>query len=58
MSDRRDQIWVEVREGAITSLETKLSVVPGRKADGQIMADCVEDDIVQLLILGLIITDE
>ena len=47
-----------VREGAITSLETKLSVVPGRKADGQIMADCVEDDIVQLLILGLIITDE
>lgn len=47
MSDRRDQIWEEEREGAMTSLETKLSVVPGRKADGQIMADWVGDDIVR-----------
>ena len=43
---------MEVREEAITSLETKLSVVPGRNSRGQIMADWVGDDIVQFLIVG------
>jgi hypothetical protein len=38
----RAQIWVLVRSLAMRSFETKLSVVPGRKCLGQVMADWVD----------------
>lgn len=41
MSARKDQIWDAVREAAEVSLETKLSVVPGRNLVGQVMAGAV-----------------
>jgi len=37
----RAQICVLVKSLAMRSLETKLSVVPGRKCDGQLIADWV-----------------
>ena len=47
MSASFAQIWEEVRSFAITSLVMKLSVVPGRKCLGQMMADWVGlEDIV------------
>lgn len=36
------QIWVALMSLAITSLEVKLSVVPGWKCSGQMMADCFD----------------
>lgn len=41
MSARSAQICVDVMSFTIVSLETKLSVVPGRYFFGQIMADAV-----------------
>lgn len=41
MFARRAQICVEVMSLAMRSLETKLSVVPGRKWSGNVMEDCV-----------------
>jgi hypothetical protein len=41
MLANRAQIWVLVRSLAMRSFETKLSVVPGRKCCGQLIADWV-----------------
>jgi len=41
MSDSRGQICEAERFAAMVSFETKLSVVPGRKWDGQWIADCI-----------------
>lgn len=45
MSESRDQSWEADRLEAITSLLTKLEVIPGRNSCGQIMADWVGDVI-------------
>lgn len=42
MLARRAQICVLVMSFAMRSLETKLSVVPGLKCSGQVIADCVD----------------